>query len=55
MVTEERTFSTKDGIERTESCTRSKWQIIDGFDLTVSTNRERITEMYPIFKDEGTI
>jgi tRNA(His) 5'-end guanylyltransferase len=55
MVTEERTFSTKDGIERTESCTRSKWQIIDGFDLTVSANRERITEMYPIFKDEGTI
>ena len=55
MVTEERTFSTKDGIERTESCVRSKWQIIDGFDLTVSANRERITEMYPIFKDEGTI
>ena len=55
MVTEERTFSTKDGIERTESCVRSRWQIIDGFDLTVSTNRERITEMYPIFKDEGTI
>lgn len=55
MVTEERTFSTKDGIERTESCNRSKWQIVDGFDLTVSANRERITEMYPIFKDEGTI
>jgi tRNA(His) 5'-end guanylyltransferase len=55
MVTEERTFSTKDGIERTESCVRSKWQIIDGFDLTVSANRERITEMYPIFKDEGTV
>ena len=55
MVTEERTFSTKDGIERTESCVRSKWQIVDGFDLTVSANREKITEMYPIFKDEGTI
>ena len=55
MVTEMRSFTAKDGIERTESCTRSKWLIVDGFDLTISENRERITEMYPIFKDEGTI
>ena len=55
MVTEIRSFTAKDGIEHTESCNRSKWQIIDGFDLTVSANRERLTEMYKIFKDKGTI
>lgn len=55
MVTEIRSFTAKDGIEHTESCNRSKWQIVDGFDLTVSANRERLTEMYKIFKDKGTI
>ena len=33
-------------------CLRSRWLVVDGFDLTNPENRDKIREMYPVFNEE---